>query len=491
MKRITTDGTFEKPAFSVSPAYVSASVAGLAGVVAVDKDYSFAKHFSFVLDESQELPCTPVSNEASCLFSCPSFPLHIACSQFFKGDSIAILVDDCFRDAMIHVSDEPSLLPRQSLQMSFGGASACSLKASFQMPISPLDLTKFSAVEESVIRSYCGVVYTSINTDYFFDCSFIRRSYLGNNVEEYPASLEFDSCGIRIFEDVFLKVKRYLDRIFLSSVDCADADQFRVREKSEGVVVEPDRRVLFLGGFLFELEPFEHVAGLVSDSSNETAIEFRVCLSNSTVSELMQSGFVESLGFHSCIYAFLASRIAQDYCSSQVIISDNFGSDCYLHNIPLEHNIFKPIAVLSFYENQKNKACSLQHQLSSGVVSEVSQEDTDGRGQRVSRENYSGSVLAEGLGTRQPISATRPFAFVHFSATYIFPYVCSQGSQRNNCGQGYERTSFCQEILESELLCRNGRNSYGKNNSEIYSGTGDGIRSQFTTATRLQCPLAT
>jgi hypothetical protein len=45
--------------------------------------------------------------------------------------------------------------------------------------------------------------------------------------------------------------------------------------------------------------------------------------------------------------------------------------------------------------------------------------------------------------------------------------------------------------LEPELLCWNGGNSHGTNNSEIYSRTRKEVRSQFLTATRLQCPLAT
>ena len=121
-------------------------------------------------------------------------------------------------------------------------------------------------------------------------------------------------------------------------------------------MVKSDRTILFFSGLNLEFEAFEHIAGLVSDSSHKTAIEFGVSLSDNSIGELVQSGFVESLGFHSNVNAFLTGLITQYNCFFQVFISNDFGSDCYPHNIPLQHNLFKHIIMLFLYENQENKA---------------------------------------------------------------------------------------------------------------------------------------
>jgi hypothetical protein len=398
----------------------------------------------------------------------------------------------CFADAMIHVSDEPSLSPSQSLQMSFGRASACSLKASLQMLVSSFDFTKLFAIEKSIVRSDCGIINTPVNTNDFFNDFFLRNSCFDDDVEEYSFLFGSDSCRTGIFEVVFLEVWRDFDSVFLSSIDCAYANHFGIWENSESVVVKPYRRLLFLGWLLFEFEPFEHITGLVSDSSNEAAVEFWVRFPDNVIGELVQSGFVKGLGFHPNINAFLTSLIAQANCSFQVIISNDFGSYCDLHNNPLGHNLFKHIIILSLYENQKNKACSLQHQLSFGVVPKVSQASIDWGSQRFSRENHQRSLLAEGLGAYQFVSSTGPFAHFSFCFSDFQPDVCSQGLERSNGSQGYKRASFCQEILESKLLCWNRRNSHRTNNPKIYSRTGNEVNvPQFPTATRLQRPLAT
>ena len=121
-------------------------------------------------------------------------------------------------------------------------------------------------------------------------------------------------------------------------------------------MVKSDRTILFFSGLNLEFEAFEHIAGLVSDSSHKTAIEFGVSLSDNSIGELVQSGFVESLGFHSNVNAFLTGLITQYNCFFQVFISNDFGSDCCSHNIPLQHNLFKHIIMLFLYENQENKA---------------------------------------------------------------------------------------------------------------------------------------
>ena len=476
MKRITTNTALEDSAFSVSPANVSATIASLAGVVAINNDYTFAKHFGFVLDEAQELPCAPASNEASGFFPCPTFAFHTARFQFFDGDSIAILVDDCFRDAMVYISDEPSLSPGQPLQVSFCGTSACSLKASLQMLISPFDSTEPFAVEKSVITRNCWIVNSSVNSNDFFDNSPFWSWSFNDDVKECSAFFCSDSCTIRTFEFVLFKVRGDFDGIFSSAGDCAQTNQFRIGQEPESVVIEPDRTISFFGGFLFEFEPFEHIAGLVPDSSHETAVEFRMCGSNNFVCELVQRCFIESVLSHTYVNTFLAGLIAQADCFSEVFVSDNFSSYCQLHNTPLDSKVFECIVLSPFYENQKNKARSLQHQLSSSLVSEVPQTGAGWRTQNFSREHHKRSLHAKRLGAHQLVCATRPLACIPVSATNIQPYVGGQSFERGNSSEGCEGASFCGEVLESELLCWNSRNGYRANYSEVYSRTRNEVK---------------
>lgn len=491
MKRITTNKTLENFTFPISFADVSATIAGLASVVTIDKNNAFANHLSFVSDEAEELFCTPTSNEFSCLLASFSFPLHIACSQNFKGDSITILINNLFTDAVIDVSDEPSLSTTKQHQMSLCTSSACSLKTTLQILVSSLDLSKLFAIKKGVIAGDCWIVNSSINTNNFLDFSNLRIINFDNYVDEYSSFLSSDSCTFRSFEIILGEVARNFDRVFFSSIDCADAHTFGICQEPESVVVEPYAGILLFSWFNLEFETFEHIAGLVSDGSHETAIKFRMSFSNSSVSELVKPCFIEGVGFHSSINTFLTGLIAESDCFSQVIVSDDFCSDCDIHNNPLKHNLFKYVVVLSSYENKKIKAYNLQHQLSFGVVSEVSKESFDRSSQRFSRENNQRSLQFERLGTYQLVSSARPFARFYFCKSNIQPDVHSEGIEGNNSSEGCEDSSFCKQVLESELLCWNGRNSYRTDHSEVYSRTGthEVNERQFPTATRLQCPL--
>ena len=471
MKRITANTTLEDSAFPISFSNITTTVTGLACKMTIDKNHSLANHFSFVLDKSQKLLCAPATNKPSGFLPDSAFSFHVSSSQFFKGDSIAIFVNNCFRDAMIHISDEPSLSPCQFLQMSFGGASACSLKASLQMLISSLDFTKLFAVEKGIIASDCWVVDSPINTNNFLDFPEFWSTDFCYYVKKYFPFFGSDSRRIRLFEVIPFKIMRYFDSILLSAIDCAYADHLRIWEKPECVMIKPDRRMLLLSGLLLKPEPFEHITGLVSDSSNKAAIEFRVGFPDEIICKMMKPSFVESLGFHPNIYTFLASLIAQTDCSYQVIVSDDFRSDCYLHNNPLKHNLFIYVVVLSPYENQKNKTFSLQHQLSFGVVSKVPKESFSRGSEGFNRENNQRSLHIKRLGTYQFVNTTRPSARFCFYFSNIQPNVCSQGFEGSNSSEGSKRVSVCQEILESELLCRDSWNSNRTDYSEVYSRT--------------------
>jgi hypothetical protein len=491
MKRITTNKTLENFTFPVSFADVSATIAGLASVMTIDEDYFLANHLSLVLNKTEELFCTPASNELSGLLACFSFPLHISCSQNFKGNSITILVNDCFTDAVVGISDEPSLSTTKQPKMSLSTSSACSLKATLQIFVSAFDLSKFFAIEKSVIGCDCWMIDSSINTNNLLGLSEFGSVNFDYDVNENSSFLRSDSCRFRSFEIILRKITGNLDRVFFSSIDCADAHNLGIRQKPKSIVIEPYATILLFSGLNLELETLEHITCLVSDSSHETTIEFWMSLSDKSISELMKPCLIECVGFHSSINTFLTSLITQLDCVSQVIVSDDFSSDCNIHNNPLKHNLFKYVVFLCSNENQKIKTYNLQHQLSFGVVSEVSKESFDWSSQGFSREDNQRSMRFERLGAYQSISSTRPSTRFYFCTPNLQPDVYCESFEGGNSSESCEDLSFCKQVLESELLCWNGRNSYGTDYSEVYfrTGTHEVNERQFPTATRLQCPL--
>lgn len=491
MKRISTDTAFEEITFSVGSSYITASVTGLACIVAVHEDYGLTEHLSFVFDEAEKLFCTPTSDKPSGLLSSFTLSFHTTCSQFFKGDSITILVNDCFRDAVVYISDEPSLSSANFLQMSFSGASACSLKASLQIFISPFYFTKMFTVEECVVGCDSRVINSPVHTNDFLDFDFLWSINIYNDVDEYSPIDQSDSCRIGFVERVFIEIRRNAQNIFPSAIDCAYADHIGIGEKSERIVVKPNRRVLFFDWFLFEFELLKHVACLVTHSGDEAAVEFRMRFPDSMICQVMQSCLVVGLGLHANVDALLARLVAQHDCSFQVIVSDDFSPYCDLHTNPLYRNLFKYVVVLCSYENQENKTRCLQYKLSYCLVSEVSEININWRIKGVGGENYKRGLLGARLGTDKSICSTRPHTCFRIYTTDILSDVHCEGFERNNCGKSSQGISFCEEVLVSELLCRNGWNCHRTNYSEVYSRTRAGVMSQFLTATRLQCPLAT
>ena len=206
---------------------------------------------------------------------------------------------------------------------------------------------------------------------------------------------------------------------------CYEANHFGILQESECVMIESDRTISFFGGLLFQFESFEHVTSMVSNGSDETTVEFRVCFSYGMICKMVEPGLVEGFGVHSCVYAFLAGLIAQADCSSEVFVSDDFCAYCCLHNTPLDSKLFKCIAFGTCYANKKDKARSLQHQLSFGLVSEVSQASIFWRAQNVSREYHKISLHSKRLGITQSGSTIRSLTCFPFSATNIQSYVCS------------------------------------------------------------------
>ena len=354
MKRVTTNTTFEEPAFTVSFADVSAAVTGLTCEMTIDKNDFLAEHFSFILDEAEELSRTPTSDKLSSLLSCSSFLFHLSRSQFFKGNSIAVTIDDCFTDAVIGIGDELSLSTANATKMPLCASSACSLKTTLQIFVSALDFPEFLAVEKSVIRCDGGIIDSTVNTNDFLNLMLFRRQNVNNDINEYSAFLSSQSGRSRFLKSILGKIRRDFDSVFFSSIDRADAYKLGIGKQAKSIMIEPDAGILLFSGFLLELESFEHVTGLVSDSSHQTAIQVRIGSPDVLISELVQSGLVEGLIFHSCFDSVLTGLIAQFYCADKIGISYDFSSDCYLHDNPLKHNLYKYVVLLCSYENKKD-----------------------------------------------------------------------------------------------------------------------------------------
>lgn len=492
MKGITTNRTNKEPAMTVRPSNISTPIASLARVVAVDENHGLAEQFSFVLDETQELPCAPIPYKASRLLSSLPLSLHTSSPQFFEGDSIALLIHDCFGDAVVDISDEPSLSSGQFLQVSPGGTSACSLKASPQILISSFDFTKLSAIEEGIVREDSGIIYPPIHTQYPFYLSPFCGINLTDYIEEDSSPFYPYPCGTRTLEIISLEISGDSDIILSPTRDCAQAHFLDIWQESEGIMIESHRGILSLDRFFPELESLEHVAGLVSDRSNEATVEFGIGFSYLSIGEMMQSGLIERLCLHARVYTLLTGLIAQVDCLLEVFIPNDFRLDCYVHKYPLKHNLFKYVVLFSSDESQENETFSLQHKLSLGVVSEVSQEGPGWRGQDHRGEYYQRSVQPERLGIDRTISRTRPYPCLRIRATHIFADVRGQGHEGLDSGQSHQSASFCQEVLESELLRWHRWDSDGTDHPEVHPRTRDKeVMSQFPTASRTQCPLAT
>jgi len=249
MKRITTNITLEQLAFPISSTNISTPITRLASVVTVDKNNCLTKHLGFVLDKSQKLSCTPISNKFSGFLTSFTFPFHSSSFQFFKGNSITIFINNLFANAVVSISDEPSLSSCQFLQMSFGRPSACSLKATFQILISSLDLSKFFTIKKSIIRSNSRIINSSINTNNLFNFSNFRSNNFYNYVNKYSSFFSSDSCRFGCFEIVLQEVSRNLDSVLLSSINCAKTYNLGICEKPKRVMIKPDRtRLLFNSG---------------------------------------------------------------------------------------------------------------------------------------------------------------------------------------------------------------------------------------------------
>ena len=87
-------------------------------------------------------------------------------------------------------------------------------------------------------------------------------------------------------------------------------------------------------------------------------------------------------------------------------------------------------------------------------------------------------------------NSARPPSYLLVGTAHIQPNAHREDLERQNSKASHSRSKVCQEILESELLRWDGRNSHGTNNPEIYSETRnyEVNERQFTTASEMRCP---
>ena len=186
MKRISTHTTFEDATIPILFPDVGTSVAGLACEVACDVQTRLSKHSEFILGEVQELCGTPTSKiaDSSCASSAASSHFHSCRVQFLEGNSVTITICDCLADAVVGVSDEPSLSSTQEFEMFLCAWSACSLQDAAQVCVASLHLPEMSTIEELSVTGDCGIDESPIDTDDAFWLAKLRFCNLELDVEQ-------------------------------------------------------------------------------------------------------------------------------------------------------------------------------------------------------------------------------------------------------------------------------------------------------------------
>lgn len=486
MKSKTADSTFESTSFPVISADVTASGAGLACIVAVHEQDSLAEHLCFVADEMQQLSWTPATEQA-CSFFASDFLLlgslhtHLHCCdvQFFESDCIAIAIHDCLADAMIGVSNKPSLSPAYFLQSSHCGTSACVLQTSLQMLVSTFDLPQLFAIEELIIGSGSRDITSSVHADDFVDSPLLNIRDVNDDINQHFLAFDSDSSSRGFSQRILLEVARYPQRIFPATFDSAEADLFAVSEQLECVMIESDRTACLFDRSLFESEPFEHLTGLVTDCRDDAAVQHRILLSDDSIGQSMQLRFVVDFILKPDVDAVLTGLIADEDCVPQSIIGFDVGEYCDLHTQPSNHNIYKYVSPTSLYEHSKDTTRNIQYQLSSCVVSEVSQAcSCETRTQADYRENHHGSLHTARLGVARAVNRQRPHPCIHIGKADILTDVHCESPERQHGCQGNQRASVRIEILESELLCWNCGNSDRADHPAIHRRTRDEVTSR-------------
>lgn len=494
MKRITTHHTFEDAPIPILFPYVSTPIACLAREVSRDVQAGLPEQAKFILGESEQLGWTPTSELAHSFgaFSSSVSHLHSRGVQFFEGNSVTIAICDCFADAVVGVSDEPSLSSTQETKMSLCASSACSLQDATQISIASLHFPEMFSVEELSVTCDCGVDESSINSEDTFRLANLWFDDLELNIEKDSTMLLTQGCGSSSFDCVsFESVSRDCD-VILAPAGCgADAHDVGIEEGLEGVMIQPHGTSESFDWSLLELESLEHFTCLVTNCRDEATVQCRICLADFSISGFVQFGFAECLAFESSVYRVLTGAIGdvQSIEKGIVRVQDSFSHGKH-HDTPYNHNTYICIVLFEGDESPKDETFSIQHSLSSRLVSEVSQESPRGRSEDSRRRYHQRGLHQAWLASRRTLCATRPRSRFHQRSSDIQSTVRREGLEGQHGSSSREGVSVRQEVLESELLRRDSRYSHAGYNPAIYSGTREGGVTRFTTATRLRCPLA-
>jgi len=486
MKRETARTAFEQATVPVSSANISTDRTRLACIVTVHEKHWLSGKLGFVFDELNELCWAPASYQTSEFFT--SFPVslphfHSRYIQFLKSNSITICIDDCFAYAVVGVSDKPSFSSAYLLQVPFSGASACSLKASLNVPVFSFDLPKFPAVEELIGRSDGWIIDPTIYSENCGNFLVGLGCCFNNNVNDRFAFAESNPRAGGFSKWVLFKIGWDLDSVFFSSFKCGKTYFLACRIEFERVVIERDRTEFFFNRSCFEFESFKHVACLVSDCSNYATVQERVFLPDCSVSEMMQSGLVECFFGEPGVYDFLTRFVGHENSVFQVLISDDSGLNCKQHTIPLYLKVFKCTTSYKEYAIAQNKACDIQHQLPSCLVSKIQETSSCWKSQGNSRAIYQRKNPGTRVEYLESFCTTRPRSSFHFSTANFFTNVYREDIERIFCKESDQGTQIRGKILESELLCRNSWYSNRESNTEVYSGAKE-VKAQFLTASK-------
>ncbi len=305
----------------------------LAGMSGVDILNSLSKSFGFVFQELLELPESPTPQEfvesLSILFS--SLDMKV-----LKNKKVGIAISYLFGNTVIDISHKPSFTPGEAFEMPLGGACAFTLEMFSQPLIFSFDSTNMFTIEKVIIAGDNGIDNSSINSDSLREIDLRGSISFSNEIEISLPTADVECSSTYPPIDISFEIIRNIDTHFDSPEGCGHRDNSTIKKRFESVMIEPDSRELLFLGQSLHLFPLEHITGLVSGSTNETAIELGELFSDASISSVVKFGFVISSQLEPLTKAVITSYIVEPHCIFNTVIQRNLKFNRSLHNIPLD-----------------------------------------------------------------------------------------------------------------------------------------------------------
>lgn len=325
----TTLPAFEQAVVPVSSFNMSADGAGLAGVSGIYIDDVFPQGFGFVFQETLELPITPTAQEGVELPALFFLPLDL---KLFQNKSVCYSFRYPLAQTVVDVSHKPSFSTAKTLKVSHSGRSAFALQPCFQPLVASFDSAEDSAVEELVVAGYDRIDNASVYAEDSFR-GFLSRSFeFGDKVQDDVPTFHSECCGSDFTRSIFDVAFWDVDRDFDSTFERGQGDDIGLQEGSESIVVQSNRRNLFLNRESLQLLPLEHVAGLVTGSTDVTTVEFRIQPPNLLVGGVVEFGLVEGLTLETSFEGDVAGCVVEPYRLSDSLVKREFQVDCSPHS---------------------------------------------------------------------------------------------------------------------------------------------------------------